>query len=285
MAGDRTWPAPAKLNLFLRVIGRRSDGYHELQTLFQILDWGDEIHIEPTDEPAVTRLSDIAGVSERDDLSLEAARRLRKLTGTRHGARINVTKNIPQGSGLGGGSSDAATVLLALNHLWGCGLSPTELADIGAGLGADVPVFVHGNSAWAEGIGDVLTPVRLGSRHYVLLTPDDAVSTELLFRNLGRLAFTPRLERESVLANGDFSDLGNALEEKALELVPMLAELRSELAPFGHWRMSGSGSSFFAEMDDKIASERLTSEMKSRYNVRAVGGVDRSPLLDRLASV
>ncbi len=281
---DSAWPAPAKLNLFLRVVGRRADGYHRLQTLFQLLDWGDEVRIRVADDPEITREVDIAGVSERDDLSLVAARRLRKLAGVSRGARIGVVKRIPQGAGLGGGSSDAATVLVALNELWSCGLSRGELAELGAGIGADVPVFVRGHTAWGEGIGEELTPVTLGPRHYVLLMPGESVRTELLFRNLGPLSFTPPLDREAVLAEGNLAGLGNALEDRALELVPALAELRGELARFGPWRMTGSGSAFFIEMEDKNAAARLTSELKSRYNVRAVGGVDRSPLLDRLAS-
>ncbi|MDX1380555.1 MAG: 4-(cytidine 5'-diphospho)-2-C-methyl-D-erythritol kinase, partial [Xanthomonadales bacterium] len=175
------WPAPAKINLFLHVLGRRADGYHELQTVFQLLDWGDELHIEATDSPSIERTRDLPGVSESDDLGLRAASLLQAASGTAHGARIGAVKQIPPGSGLGGASSDAATVLHVLNRLWGCGLDLQALARLGRELGADVPVFVHGHSAWAEGVGERLEPMALGERHYVLLFPGVTVSTAEVF--------------------------------------------------------------------------------------------------------
>ena len=174
------WPAPAKLNLFLHVTGRRADGYHRLQTLFQLLDWGDTVHIAPNTSGRIERTHDLPGIAVESDLSIRAAHLLQSATGCERGASIVADKQIPAGAGLGGGSSDAATTLLALNHLWGCGLDIEQLAELGLQLGADIPVFIRGHSAWAEGIGDRLTPMSLGRRHYLLVFPPFSLSTAQL---------------------------------------------------------------------------------------------------------
>lgn len=176
-AATTRWPAPAKLNLFLHVTGRRADGYHELQTAFQLLDFADSIDIEPLRDGDIVRIEGLPGVAPDDDLAVRAARALRATTGTRQGARIRVVKRIPAGGGLGGGSSDAATVLVALNELWRTGLDLAKLASIGADLGADVPVFVHGRSAWAEGIGERLQPLDLPERWFVVIHPGVPTAT------------------------------------------------------------------------------------------------------------
>src|SRR3989304_4395900 len=163
----RTWPAPAKLNLFLHVTGRRADGYHRLQTVFQFLDFGDELGFVVTDDGRIARAAPVPGVTEENDLTLCAARLLKKSRGVTKGVLIHLTKRLPIGGGLGGGSSDAATTLLALNELWGVHLPIPELATLGLKLGADVPVFIHGHAAWAEGIGEVLTPVEPEEAWYV----------------------------------------------------------------------------------------------------------------------
>ena len=181
----RSWLAPAKLNLFLHIIGRRADGYHELQTLFQLLDWGDVLHIEPLDGPDIHRTGPDYGVAEDDDLAVRAARLLQQASGCGKGASIRVEKNIPLGSGMGGGSSDAATVLLVLNTLWNCGFDFDRLAELGARLGADVPVFVRGHSAMATGIGERLEPVRLGTRDFVLVFPAVSIPTADVFSDPG----------------------------------------------------------------------------------------------------
>ena len=167
----KVWPAPAKLNLFLHITRQRTDGYHELQTLFQLLDWGDEVSIEPRDGPGITRPRASYLVPEKDDLAVRAALLLQAETASRQGARIEVKKHIPMGAGLGGGSSNAATVLVVLNQLWGCGLNVDDLATIGIKLGADVPVFVRGHSALASGLGNELQSVNLGDRYYLLVFP------------------------------------------------------------------------------------------------------------------
>jgi len=171
------WPAPAKLNLFLHVLGRRPDGYHRLQTLFQFLDHGDSLRIEPRGDGLIRRIEGPAEIAPEQDLSLRAARALQAATGCGRGADIAVFKRTPTGAGLGGGSSDAATVLVALNALWGCGLDADTLAAIGLKLGADVPVFVRGQAAWAEGVGEQLTPVSLPEPWYAVLVPPVQVAT------------------------------------------------------------------------------------------------------------
>ncbi|HJU26581.1 MAG TPA: 4-(cytidine 5'-diphospho)-2-C-methyl-D-erythritol kinase, partial [Rhodanobacteraceae bacterium] len=171
-----TWPAPAKLNLFLRVVGRRADGYHLLQTVFRLLDWGDQIRLRVRADGAILRVSGPDAVDPENDLTVRAARALQDATGRRLGAEIAVDKRVPVGAGLGGGSSDAATVLLALDALWETGLPRERLAEIGLALGADVPVFVRGRSAWAEGVGERLDPLDLPPRWYVILDPRVHVS-------------------------------------------------------------------------------------------------------------
>ena len=177
------WPAPAKLNLFLHVTGRRADGYHELQTLFQLIDLCDTITIAVRADGRIERPAGPANVAPEADLTLRAALALQRQTGTPLGADLRVHKRIPQGAGLGGGSSDAATTLLALNELWGCRLSLDELARLALPLGADVPVFVQGSSAWAEGVGERLTPVSVPAAWYVIIYPGVALSTREVFQS------------------------------------------------------------------------------------------------------
>ncbi len=166
-----SWPAPAKLNLFLHVTGRRPDGYHTLQTLFQFLDVADELRFDQTRDGRIVRARELAGVPEEHDLCVRAARLLQASSGITQGAVIHLDKRLPLGGGLGGGSSDAATTLLALNELWGCGLTPEALATLGLTLGADVPIFVHGHAAWAEGVGEILTPADPPEPWVVVLVP------------------------------------------------------------------------------------------------------------------
>ncbi|NIP19213.1 MAG: 4-(cytidine 5'-diphospho)-2-C-methyl-D-erythritol kinase [Xanthomonadales bacterium] len=279
MAERQTWPAPAKLNLFLRVTGRREDGYHELQTLFQLLDWGDELSIEIQPGGAIARSFGNAAIPEDEDLSVRAARRLQEASGSRMGARIGVRKHIPLGAGLGGGSSDAATVLLVLNELWDCGFRREELARIGLGLGADVPVFVHGRSAWGDGIGERLQAVELGRRHYVLVFPEQAVSTREVFSDP---ALRRDASRQDPGAPGALDAIGNDFEEVVFRRYPELARLACELSAFGRPRLTGTGSCLFLESESAEAAAGVTSRLKSRYNVRAVRGADRSPLLELL---
>ena len=274
------WPAPAKLNLFLHVTGQRPDGYHELQTLFQLLDWGDELSIEPLDEPDVSRPRASYAVNEADDLAVRAGLLLQAETSGRQGARIEVIKRIPVGSGLGGGSSDAATVLLVLNRLWECGLTVDELVSIGIALGADLPVFIRGHSALATGVGDELEPVDLGERHYLLVFPGFSVSTAEVFSDAALPRNSSRISISQALAGRGRNDCEVVIKER----FPFFSQMLKELGQWGPVRMTGTGSTLFISMPDKISANSAAQEIKCRYNVRAVRGLDRSPLHELLDS-
>jgi 4-diphosphocytidyl-2-C-methyl-D-erythritol kinase len=275
----QSWPAPAKLNLFLRVLGRRPDGYHELQTLFQILDWGDELLITVNDSGEITRGGACDVIPQSGDICIRAAYLLQALCGVTHGAHIDLKKNIPVGAGLGGGSSDAATVLVALNQLWRCGMSRQQLAEAGLQLGADVPVFVHGHSAWARGRGERLQPVMLGPGHYVLVFPPFGISTAEVFQYAGLKRDSQPLEMTKTSMQPGRNDCAAA----ALELYPELGKTMRALEVCGRPYVSGTGSTIFLPFDSKKSAINTASKLKCRYNVRAVGGVDRSPLLKRLS--
>ena len=268
------WPAPAKLNLFLHVLGRRSDGYHEIQTLFQLIDLSDELQFVVQPSLDISRETGNYPVAESVDLVVRAARLLQAETGARFGARIRVDKHVPLGAGLGGGSSDAATTLLALNFLWGCGLTMEELAELGTRLGADVPVFVHGRSALATGIGENLRPIDLGQRHYVLVFNPYPVSTAEVFSH-------PDLVRNSALMELDDTSVAvgrNDCESVVIKLRPEFGALMRELEAWGEPHMTGTGSCIFLPMPDEKTAARTAHEMKCRYNVRAVRGLDESPV-------
>jgi 4-diphosphocytidyl-2-C-methyl-D-erythritol kinase len=274
-----SWPAPAKLNLFLHVTGRRVDGYHDLQTLFQILDWGDELKFAVNDSGQIRRRCNIEDIPEADDICVRAAHMLKERHGVKEGVSIDLTKRIPTGAGLGGGSSDAATTLLVLNRLWSCGQSRHQLAEMGVELGADVPVFILGHSAIGEGLGEKLQAVTLGQRFYVLVFPEVSVSTAEVFRH-------PRLRRNSAPTDMSRSSLQpgrNDCEELVLDMHPELKQIKEDLRSWGDPRMSGTGSTFFLPFDRKITAINAASDLKCRYNVRAVAGVDRSPLLESLS--
>jgi 4-diphosphocytidyl-2-C-methyl-D-erythritol kinase len=276
----RAWPAPAKLNLFLHVTGQRPDGYHELQTLFQLLDWGDEVSIEPLDEPGISRPRASYAVQEADDLVVRAGQLLQAETSCRLGARIEVKKRIPAGSGLGGGSSDAATVLVVLNRLWGCGLDIDELASIGVRLGADVPVFVRGHSALASGLGDELQPVDLGDRYYLLVFPGFSISTGDVFMHPDLPRKSSKISLEEALAGAGRNDCEVVVNKQ----FPHLKQMLNDLEQWGVTRMTGTGSTLFISMPDEKTAKSTAQAIKCRYNVRAVRGVDRSPLHELLDS-
>ena len=280
-SGSVAFPAPAKLNLFLHVTGRRADGYHEIQTLFQLIDLCDEIHIQPNQSGEVVRVFGDYGVSAEQDLAVRAARLLQRVTGVGAGAGIGVNKRIPLGAGLGGGSSDAATVLLALNHLWKTDLDVDELARLGTTLGADVPVFVRGHSAMAGGIGDELQPVALGQRYYVLVFPEVAVATVDVFNHPTLVRDSRPIDLIDALAGRGRNDC-----QPVAEMIhPLLGRMAQELRQWGHPRLTGTGSGIFLEMADENAAINAAQEIKCRYNVRAVRGCDRSPMHTLLAQL
>ena len=288
-AGWSAWPAPAKLNLFLRIVGRREDGYHLLQTVFRLLDQGDTIHLRVRDDGRIVRHgASVPGVAEADDLTVRAAKLLQTAAKTPLGADIAVEKRIPAGAGMGGGSSDAATVLRALDRLWGCALGEDVLADLGLRLGADVPVFVRGRNAWAEGLGERLTPLDLPPAWYLLLAPGVHAATAGLFQ-------APELTRNAAPATiSDFvSDpflqgqaLGNAFEPVLRRREPAVEAAFVVLRSVGTPRLTGSGSVCFVEFADRESAARaldaLTGRLMPGQRAWIAAGAPRSPLLERL---
>lgn len=274
-----TWPAPAKLNLFLHIVGRRADGYHRLQTVFQLLDWGDSIRLRVRDDGGIARVAGLAHVAPDEDLAVRAARALQSATDCKTGADIAVAKRIPTGGGLGGGSSDAATVLVALNALWNACLSEGALVEIGRGLGADVPVFVRGRSAWAEGVGDELTRVDLPPRWFVIVDPGVAVSTAILFQ-------VPELTRDTgpttiarFLAG---METANAFTPVARARFPQVAAALDWLGGFGEARLSGSGACGFVAVESERDAADIVHQCPPQFRAWVACGVGRSPLLEAL---
>ena len=279
--GWSAWPAPAKLNLFLHITGRRDDGYHQLQTVFRLLDWGDTVRLRPRADGVIARVGDsVVGVAETDDLMVRAAKMLKNDAKCAQGAYISVEKRIPAGGGFGGGSSDAATVLVALNHLWGLGYSPDELAALGLSLGADVPVFVRGDNAWAEGVGEILTPISLPEAWYVLVDPGIHVPTAALFQ-------APDLTRNAAPAKiADFVSgklLGNAFEPVLRRREPAIEAAFATLSRIGTPRLTGSGSGCFVEFTDRASAEAALADLPEGLSAWVAAGVDRSPLQVALA--
>ena len=281
---ETRWPAPAKLNLFLHVTGRRPDGYHELQTLFQLIDLCDTLSIRVTDDGRIERPAGPAGVDPDADLTVRAAKALQAATGRRHaGATLRITKQIPMGGGLGGGSSDAATVLLALNHLWRCGLSVDELASLGLPLGADVPVFVRGFSAWAEGVGERLEAVELPERWYAVIHPGVAVPTRDVFQSPELTRNSPVLTIRAALGSAaGMSGTRNDCEPVVRARYPEVAEALSWLGNFAPARLTGTGSCIFASFDTPVEAERVAARVPDRWRAFVARGLNVSPVYGRL---
>ena len=276
--GWSRWPAPAKLNLFLRITGRRADGYHALQTVFRLLDWGDIVYLRPRADGRIARIGGGAeGVDEADDLLVRAAKMLQKETNCIQGADIGIEKCIPMGGGFGGGSSDAATVLVVLDQLWGLTLGADRLAALGLRLGADVPVFVRGRNAWAEGVGDELTPIHLPSAWYVVASPRVHAATAALFQ-------APDLTRNAAPAKiaGFLSGnvLDNAFEPVLRRREPAVEALFAMLASIGRPRLTGSGSGCFVEFAESGSAEAALASLPPGTDAWLARGADRSPLLD-----
>jgi 4-diphosphocytidyl-2-C-methyl-D-erythritol kinase len=270
--------APAKLNLMLHVVGRRADGYHELQTVFQLVDLCDRLEITVRADGAIRRPAGAAGVAEADDLTVRAARLLQDATGTWLGADISVHKRIPMGGGLGGGSSDAATTLLALNHLWRTGLASGDIAAIGARLGADVPVFVRGSSAWAEGIGEQLTPVKMEPAAYVIVFPGVAVPTASVFQAPELTRNSPPTTMRGFLETGGRNDCEPVVRAR----FPAVAEALDWLGRHAPARLTGTGSCVFAKFARVEDAERVAARVPDAWRAFVARGLDESPLLEEL---
>jgi 4-diphosphocytidyl-2-C-methyl-D-erythritol kinase len=283
-ADTSVWPAPAKLNLFLHVLGRRPDGYHELQTCFQFVDLQDEITIRVRNDGLIQRTADIPGVTLESDLCLRAARLLQSASGTPQGADIGLLKRIPIGGGLGGGSSNAATCLVALNHLWGLRWPPEKLAALGLKLGADVPVFVYGRVAWGEGVGERLTslypPVAPAETNYLILKPNVSVPTAAVFQD-------PELTRNSApitihgfLASGGRNDCLGVVRRR----YPEVAQALDWLSAYGSARLTGTGACVFLACETLERGREIMRKLPPACEAYVARGLNDSPLLERLAT-
>jgi 4-diphosphocytidyl-2-C-methyl-D-erythritol kinase len=277
---DAAWPAPAKLNLMLRVLGRRPDGYHRLQTVFQFIDRVDRLFFEPRTDGLVRRVSHVPGVPPEADLVVRAAALLKERTRCPLGADIRIHKHLPVGGGLGGGSSDAATTLVALNRLWGTGLSEGELIRLGLALGADVPVFVRGLAAWGEGVGEDLIPLELPESWYLVLIPPCHVSTAAVFSD-------PDLTRNSLpITITDFlaGDDRNDCVPVARGRYQPVAEALDWLAGVARARLTGTGGCVFAAFPAAAEARAAYQRAQPRFDCFIARGVNRSPLLERASS-
>ncbi len=276
------WPAPAKLNLFLHITGQRADGYHALQTLFQFLDHGDSLAFRLRADAGIRRLGGMAAVAPEDDLAIRAARALQAAAGIDAGADIAITKQIPAGGGLGGGSSDAATTLVALNRLWGAGLSPARLAQIGLGLGSDVPVFVHGRAAWAEGVGEELEPVEPREPWYLVIVPPVEVSTGALFGAPELTRDCPPMTMRDFLAGGG----GNVFQLPVRHRYPEVAEALDWLSAQGMKpRLTGTGASVFGACGSEPEARAARARMPAGWYGFTARGSNRSRLATRMTAL
>lgn len=267
-------PAPAKLNLFLHITGRRADGYHELQTLFQLIDWCDWLSFVPQSGDRIELNDPASGVNPADNLILRAAQLLRPRAQIATGMLIRLEKNLPMGGGLGGGSSDAATTLLALNHLWQCGLDLQALAALGLQLGADVPVFVQGHNAWAEGVGEQLMPVELPAAQYVVLKPECFISTGDLFSQESLTRHTPKTTFAAYRLQPE--GFGNDCEPVARALYPAVDAALQYLSQFGAPRLTGTGACVFLPISDEVLAAQVVRQAPCPG--RVVCSLDRSPV-------
>ncbi|WP_172380400.1 4-(cytidine 5'-diphospho)-2-C-methyl-D-erythritol kinase [Vibrio sp. Vb339] len=274
------WPSPAKLNLFLYITGRRDNGYHELQTLFQFVDFGDELTVTANSETSsITITPEIPGVALEDNLIWKAATALQQYTSTSFGADIELKKVLPMGGGIGGGSSNAATVLVALNYLWQLNLSDNQLAEIGLKLGADVPVFVRGHAAFAEGVGEQLQPANPDEKWYLVVKPQVSIATVDIFthseltRNTPKRALSTLLEQEYV----------NDCEKIVRMLYPEVDKQLSWLLQYAPSRLTGTGSCVFAEFNSKKEAELVREQLPDTVSAFVAKGRNISPLKETLA--
>jgi 4-diphosphocytidyl-2-C-methyl-D-erythritol kinase len=272
--------APAKINLFLHITGQRADGYHTLQSVFQLLDFYDTLHIKATNSGKIKRINDINSVPASQCLCGLAASALQQKTGCKLGVEYAIEKRIPMGGGLGGGSSDAASMLLALNHLWQLNLSRAELMQIGVKLGADVPIFIFGQNAWAEGIGEQLTAIALEPSYYVVLTPPIHVSTRDIFANSRLTKDTKPLKIADFSSGAYLSNFKNDLEKVVCEEFPAVATTLKWLSQFGEARMSGSGASVFVAVNSKQKADEILAQKPANCTGFVAKGLVKHPHFD-----
>ena len=290
------WPAPAKLNLFLHITGQRADGFHDLQTVFQFLDFGDVLHFGVRTDGQLRRVTDVPGVPEAEDLMIRAARLLQAETGCTQGADIHIEKNLPMGGGLGGGSSDAATTLVALNDMWRLGLDEDQLATLGLQLGADVPVFVRGRAAWAEGVGEKLEPMTLPEPWFVVLAPGIQVSTAKLFSDtqLTRDARPIKIRdylswvgsggagnvSGALFCQDGESCVGNVFEPLVRAKYHEVDAALTDLMQFAPARLTGTGGCVFAAFENESQARQVAEQLEGDWQTIVAAGCNRSPLFD-----
>jgi 4-diphosphocytidyl-2-C-methyl-D-erythritol kinase len=276
-----TLPSPAKINLFLHILGRRQDGYHNLQTLFQLLDYGDQITFTATKNRQIALTDQLEGVAAQDNLIVRAATILQNATNCEWGCEIQLQKNLPMGAGLGGGSSNAATTLVGLNYLWQCNLTPDQLAEMGRQLGADVPVFVRGQSAFAEGIGEQLTPIELDRPWYLVVTPKIKVSTHEIFSH-SELTRNSQAIKIRALSGKQYRNDCQSVVEK---LYPGVKQVLDWLQRYKNPLMTGTGASVFCRFDSEIEARRAQTEIPKQWDSFVARGINQSPLHKQLKNL
>ena len=274
-------PSPAKLNLFLHILDRREDGYHNLQTLFQLLDYGDQLSFSINKQPEINVISDLKDVNPQDNLVFKAARALQQATNCSWGCEIQLAKKIPMGAGLGGGSSNAATTLVGLNSLWQCNLSHDQLAEIGSDLGADIPVFVKGLSAFAEGIGDKLTPISLNPIWYLVVTPKIKVSTEQIFCHSELTRNAPAIKIRALSEELYRNDCQSVVEI----LYPEVKQVADWLKRYGNPLMTGTGASVYCRFDSQQEAKKAQQTVPNSWSSFVAKGINQSPLHKQLENL
>ena len=272
------WPSPAKLNLFLHILGRYDNGYHKLQSLFQMLDYGDKLAFDINHTGTIAMSTPLKGVKDEDNLIIRAAKLLAAQTKTKLGAHISLEKCLPMGGGIGGGSSNAATTLVALNALWGTRLSVHQLADIGLQLGADVPIFVRGETAFAEGVGEQITPAPQPEQWFLVANPNVHISTGEIFTAQELTRNTPSMD----WADYKFEETRNDCQQLVVNRYPEVAKLLQWLVHYAPSRMTGTGACVFATFSDYTLAEQVRAQMPESWQSFVAKGVNRSPLLDKL---
>ncbi|MFC3095947.1 4-(cytidine 5'-diphospho)-2-C-methyl-D-erythritol kinase [Alteromonas sediminis] len=272
------WASPAKLNLFLHITGRYEDGYHALQTVFQMLDYGDEIGVETSDTGEISLAQSISGVADHENLVYRAAKLLQTETRTTEGAKLHIHKRLPMGGGVGGGSSNAATTLCALNSMWRTALNQSELIELGQQLGADVPVFIHGRTTFAEGTGDKFTDITTPDTVFLVAHPNVHVSTQAIFTAADLPRKTPVISSQHY----SFNATQNDCQEIVCKRHPEVAKLLQWLLQFAPSRMTGTGACVFSVFSDRISAEKTLKQLPSQWSGFIAQGVHTSPLLKQL---
>ncbi|NRB40148.1 MAG: 4-(cytidine 5'-diphospho)-2-C-methyl-D-erythritol kinase [Pseudomonadales bacterium] len=278
-----TLPAPAKLNLFLHITGQRENGYHDLQTVFHFLEIHDQLHFQIRDDDKIHLLTEFAGLKSKDNLIVKAAKALQEKTGCKKGVDIHIEKNLPMGGGIGGGSSNAATTLIALNQLWDTQLNEQQLKELGLKLGADVPIFIHGHTAWAEGIGESLSDINIDEKTYLLLIPDCHVSTQEIFSHSKLTRDSKVLRMAAFLEQGDSDLFRNDCETLVRKLYPEVNEALTVLSQFSQGaRMTGTGACVFAAFDSEKEALAVQKKIPDTIKSLLTKGKNCSPLLVKL---